>query len=66
MKLGYLGIDQYGQRYKIDKYPRKKLMEQLGHASANRMFNGRKHVGYVIGGFWITVYEVHDWIGGTS
>ena len=27
MKLGYMGIDQYGTTYKLNKYPRKELLE---------------------------------------
>ena len=71
MKLGYLGIDQYGQRFKIDKHPRKELLDYLGYKSAQKMFvdtksGASKHVGYVIGGHWITVYEVHEWVGNHS
>ena len=65
MKLGYLGIDQYGGRYKIDKYPRKELLAQLGRAHAELMYqdskNGTRRAGYVIAGLWISVYEVHEW-----
>ena len=66
MKLGYLGTDQYGQTFTISEYPRKELMEQLGYKSANKMYvdlkdGGTRHTGYVIGGHWINVYEVHSW-----
>lgn len=68
MRLGYLGVDQNGQRYKIDKYPRKELCERLGYnpSSAQIMYtdyrNGpTRKTGYVIGGLWINVYEVHEW-----
>ena len=66
MKLGYLGIDQYGKRYKMDKYPRKELLEQTGYSNASKMYMERKdgssyHDGYVIGPHWITVHEVHSW-----
>ncbi len=67
MKLGYLGIDQYGQRYKLEKFPRKELLEKLGRKHASKIYvdskSGTKHVGYCIGGLWITVYEVHEWTG---
>ena len=64
--LGYLGVDQYGNRYKIDRHPRKELLEQLGRQHAHRMFidtkaGQAKHIGYVIAGLWITVYEVREW-----
>jgi hypothetical protein len=66
MKLGYLGIDQYGQRYKINKHPRKELLEQLGRKHAVKMYCDTKkgitkHTGYIISGNWITIYEVHEW-----
>jgi len=66
MKLGYLGIDQYGNNYHLDKYPRKELMEYLGYKSAQKMYTdlkdgGSRHSGYVIGPHWIRVLEVHSW-----
>lgn len=66
MKVGYLGIDQHGTRYKMDKHPRKELMEQLGSSHAGKMYvdlknGGIRHVGYVIASLWINVYEVHQW-----
>lgn len=69
MKLGYLGIDQYGKHYRMKTHPRKELCEQLGCKSsvAKRMFVDRKkdgtpkHIGYVVGDLWVTVYEVHEW-----
>jgi hypothetical protein len=69
--LGYIGLDQYGNRYKMDCYPRKELLAQLGSSHASKMFvdtkDGKsKHVGYIIGGHWISVYEVHEWVGGNA
>lgn len=66
MKLGYMGLDQYGNHYKIDKNPRKELLEQLGYKHADKVYvdtkdGNTKHIGYVIGGRRITVYEVHEW-----
>jgi len=65
-KLGYLGIDQYNKHYKIDKSPRKELLEQLGRQHTSKMYvdlksGGSRHVGYVIAGKWISIYEVHIW-----
>jgi len=65
-QLGYLGIDQYGQRYKIDKHPRKELLEQLGRSNASKMYCDTKagkvrHDGYIIAGLWISVYRVCEW-----
>lgn len=66
MKIGYIGISQYGDRYTIQKYPRKELLAQLGATHAEKMYvdtkSGKtKHTGYVINGHWIEVYEVHEW-----
>ena len=66
MKLGYLGIDQYGDSYNLEKNPRKELLEQLDRKHADKMYvdlknGGFRHKGYVIAGRWISVYEVHSW-----
>lgn len=71
MKLGYLGVDQYGQKYKLDKHPRKELLEKLYKKHADIMYcdtkeGQTKQVGYIIGGLWINVYEVHEWNGGKT
>ena len=68
MRLGYLGVDQYGRTYRISKHPRKELMEQLGSSSAKKMYNGlndgsSRHAGYIVSGLWIDVHEVHSWSG---
>jgi hypothetical protein len=62
-----LAIDQYGQKYVLEgKAPRRELMELLGVRRAQRMFvdskgGGAKHVGYVIGGHWFTLFNVSPW-----
>jgi len=66
MKLGYIGKDQYGNRFKIDKYPRKELLEQLYATNAAKMYVDKadgsiEHVGYIIKGHWINIYEIHSW-----
>ena len=53
MKLGYMGIDQYGTTYKLNKYPRKELLEQLYATGASKMYVDIKHIGYIITGLWI-------------
>ena len=65
-QLGYLGIDQYGDHYQIDKYPRKELLDQLGCKHADKMYcdttDGKtKHIGYIIADRWITIYAVYSW-----
>ena len=66
MKLGYMGIDQYGHHYHIDKHPRKELCEQVGVKHADKMYvdntkTGKaRHCGYIVAGYWIDIYEVHS------
>jgi hypothetical protein len=64
-KLGYLGIDQYGNHYNLKEHPRKELMEKLGYSHASIMYcdlksGGFRRKGYVIGPFWVDVFEVHS------
>ena len=59
----FMGLDQYGQTYHDLKHPRKDLMEYLGNSHAQKMYRDKEdgsyvHTGYVIGGLWITLYEV--------
>ena len=67
MKLGYIGIDQYGQYYPLKTaHPRKELMERIGTSHADKMYvdtkdGATKHIGYIMGRFWIAVYEIHEW-----
>ena len=63
MDAHYMAIDQYGQTFHGLKHPRKDLCERLGRRHVSKMFVDRKdgssvHVGYVIGGLWLTVYKV--------
>jgi hypothetical protein len=67
--LGYLGIDQCNQKFFLKtKNPRKELLEMLGRTKAEKMFvddkdGNRKHIGYIIAGHWITLYNVTEWSG---
>tara|TARA_R110002012_G_scaffold55136_2_gene140839 strand:+ start:1674 stop:1898 length:225 start_codon:yes stop_codon:yes gene_type:complete len=67
-KVGYLGIDQYGVHYNLTKYPRKELKKSPywlpGNISTMYCDNkkGEKvKKGYVVGGLWIEIFEVHSW-----
>lgn len=59
-----MGIDQFGHHYDdLGKHPRKTLMERLGRKRAQKMYQDcrsgeSKHVGYIIGTMWITLYTV--------
>lgn len=60
----YMAIDQYGQTFHdLGPYPRKALLEALNRKHASKMYvdkvdGSSVHIGYVIGGHWLTVYEV--------
>lgn len=62
-----MGIDQYGQHYDdLGTHPRKALLEKLGYRSAQKMYidtldGMTKHIGYIVGGLWITLYKVEEW-----
>jgi hypothetical protein len=64
--IGFIGIDQYGNYYKIDKNPRKELLEKFGVKHAEKMYVDTKdrkirHCGYIISRHWIEVYIVSVW-----
>ena len=59
----YMAIDQYGRTFHGLEHPRKDLMERLSNKHCSKMFvdkkdGSTKHVGYVIGGHWLTVYKI--------
>ena len=64
-----IGIDQHGQHYDdLGKYPRKVLLEKLCCGHADKMYcntkDGKtKHIGYIISGLWITLYNMSEWLG---
>lgn len=65
--MNYMAIDQYGHTYHdLGKHPRKALLERLGSSKAHKMYVDTKdgqtvHVGYVIGGLWLTLYKVEPY-----
>jgi len=60
----HMAIDQYGHTYHaLGKYPRKGLLEKLNRKHASKMYADKKdgrtvHIGWIIGGLWLTVYTV--------
>jgi len=64
MRKTFMAIDQYDQTYHdLGEHPRKELLNRLGHRKCRKMYCDRKdgsaiHVGYVIGRYWCTLYEV--------
>lgn len=59
-KQNYMALDQYGTTFhNLGPHPRKALLERLGTKRASKMYIGEGvHVGYVISGHWLNVYEV--------
>lgn len=62
-KTVYMAVDQYGQTFHGLTNPRKELCEKLAKSHADKMYVEGKdgkcyHVGYVIGGLWLTLYIV--------
>ena len=60
-----IAIDQYGQTYRLAKYPRKELLELLGAAGAQKIYRDTvggeaTHVGYLIQGLWLGVFRLVD------
>ncbi len=60
--------DQYGNTYHdLGKYPRKALLDRLGFKHADKMYRDNlltkksHHTGYVIGGYWLSIYKVFEW-----
>ena len=71
-KLGYMAVGNYGTTLQLTdakKHPRGQLLKKLGASHAAKMYTDTKdgetkHIGYIIGGEWFTVFEVHAWEGG--
>jgi hypothetical protein len=59
----YMAVDQYGQTYHGLTRPRRDLCDRLGRKHVDKMYIDTKagesrHCGYIIGGLWLSVYEV--------
>lgn len=64
----FMAVDQYGQYYHdLGPHPRKTLLERIGRSHAEKMYVDRDsvpyHVGYIIAGLWLRIYEVRDTFG---
>jgi hypothetical protein len=71
MRLGYLARGHRGTLITLTDaklHPRGQLLKKLGYRSAHKVLvdgkDGPKHIGYVVGTEWFTIYEVQDWKGG--
>jgi hypothetical protein len=63
MRKSYMAVDQYGQTYHGLSKPRRDLLDRLYRKHAEKMYVDTKsgearHCGYIIGGLWLSVYEV--------
>ncbi len=62
-----MAIDQHGQHYdNLGKHPRKELLSRLYRRNAEKMYINNTdgvamHVGYVIAGLWLNLYEMEPW-----
>lgn len=68
MEKTFMAIDQYGTTYhNLGPYPRKALLERFYRKSAHKMYiePDGAHIGYVIAGHWLTLYEVRPYRGKT-
>lgn len=71
MKVGYLAIGHHGTVHRLigtARGPRAQLLEACYRKSARKIYvdtkaGEQKHVGYIVGGEWFDVYEVHEWAG---
>jgi hypothetical protein len=68
--MRFMAVDQYGQTFHGLERPRRDLLRRLGRKHAAKMYRDRPvkggarpviHVGYVIGGLWLTLFEVKPW-----
>lgn len=69
--LGYIAIDQYGHSVKLTdsaSHPKGQLLKKLGVSRAENMFvdsisGESKHIGYIVGDNWYTIYKISEWVG---
>ena len=65
-KVVYMAVDQHGRTFHGLVNPRKELCERLAKSHAERMYREGEdgkvyHVGYFIGGLWLTLYKVEPY-----
>ena len=72
MKLGYIAIGNQGTIHRltdVHKSPRQQLLEKCERQRADKIYEDDRttgdsyHTGYIVGGVWYNVYEVHQWKG---
>jgi hypothetical protein len=69
--LGYLAVGCYGTRHMLtdaNKHPRGQLLAKCGSKHAEKMYidsssGETKHIGYIVGREWYTIYTVGEWKG---
>ena len=60
--------DQYGTDYPLKtNHPRKELLDYFGSQHADKIYrdtpDGPAHVGYIVRGHWLEIYNVTPWHG---
>lgn len=71
IKVGYMAVSNQSRTIRLanpKKHPRKQLMDKLGYKHCEKIYvddktGTAKHIGYVIGREWFTIYEVCEWCG---
>lgn len=71
IKVGYMAVSNHSRTVHLTnpkKHPRGQLMDKLGSKHCEKIYidaeNGTaKHIGYIIGREWFTIYEVCEWRG---
>lgn len=68
MTKNHMAVDQYNNFFhNLGPHPRKALCARIGRQHVQKMYRDDpltkeiRHVGYVIGGLWLLVYEVIPW-----
>jgi hypothetical protein len=62
-----MGRDQYGRAYHdLGAHPRKALLDRLVRKHAAKIYIDKEegppvHIGYIIAGLWITLYQIEPW-----
>lgn len=60
----YMAVDQYGQtEHNLGPYPRQELLRRNSATKAAKIYRDKRdgravHVGWIVRGFWYTVYKV--------
>jgi len=65
-KYKYIAVNQYGHVVFIKEFPRKELLEFHRCKHIDKLYRDTKdgtpkHVGYVVGGHWYSIFKLSEW-----